>query len=187
MWTLFILDDGRNLIRSDLPSFPAIRLSLLHTLLNPDSSWNYKIRSFRILETIDPSLLDILKPELKEKYATMMHLSERAVEGTRDLISSGVNASLKGSASAFASAIFGPIPLVLGVTVKELFDVKVPINWSEFDTVRHQSGMNPNLVNPISNADLDNIKYLARNAPEPGKTSDSELLSFLKKLVYALT
>jgi hypothetical protein len=65
--------------------------------------------------------------------------------------------------------------------------VNATIDWSEFDTVRNSSDANHNLVNPISDADLDTIKHLVRNAPEPGKASDSELLSFLKQLVYALT
>jgi len=195
MWTICILDDGRNLIRSDLPSFPAIRLALLHTLLNPDSSWSYKIRSFRILEKIDPSLLDLLTPELKEKYEFMIQSFDESVQRTREFVSHGVSASLKaavtGSTSAFVSAVVGPIPLVLGVTFKEFFkdaiDVNVTIDWSEFDTVRNSSDANHNLVNPVSDADLDTIKHLVLNAPEPGKASDSELLSFLKQLVYALT
>jgi hypothetical protein len=197
MWTLFILDDGRNLIRSDLSTFPAIRLALLHTLLNPDSSWNYKIRSFRILEKIDPSLLDLLTPELKEKYAFIMNASEEAVQRTRELVSSGVNASLKavvkGSTNAFVSAVVAPLPLALGVTIKELFKDAVDINatatidWSEFDTVRHLSDANHNPVNLISDSNLDTVKHLVRNAPQPGEASDLELLSFLKQLVYALT
>ncbi|XGV97805.1 MAG: hypothetical protein ACAF41_02500 [Leptolyngbya sp. BL-A-14] len=170
-WATFFFDDGRELIKPDLESFHAVRIALFHVVINPESSWNYKIRSFRALETIDPSLLDLLSPDVRQKYKMGVQVSDAIANSAKGILKASVqtstNAFLRSLFPNFESrflldALFKNINKNSSHQEDEQYDV------SSYDTIQLPDGTKLGL-------------------PELSQISDKELLNFLKQLVYALT
>mgnify|MGYP000173198900 CR=1 FL=1 len=154
-WATFFFDDGRELITPELASFQVVRIALFHVIINPDSSWNYKIRSFRALEAIDPSLLDLLSSDVRQKYKAGVELSD-----------------------AIANAFLGGI--------LPNFESRFLLN-SLFENTDKPFPEQEDRQYSVSSYDMIQLPDGTKlGLPELSQISDTELLNFLKQLVYAL-
>ena len=169
-WATFFFDDGRELITPELASFQVVRIALFHVIINPDSSWNYKIRSFRALEAIDPSLLDLLSSDVRQKYKAGVELSDAIANSAKKVL----KASVQASTNAFLGGILPN------------FESRFLLN-SLFENTDKPFPEQEDRQYSVSSYDMIQLPDGTKlGLPELSQISDTELLNFLKQLVYAL-